>query len=163
MTTDVKQIYVESLRNTHAAEKQGLVQIEQQLKGLDDYPDYAALLRAHVQTTSDQLGRIEAALGDAGGGTAGLREAVTKAAGAVGAAVHGVMPDATLKNLYAGYAFQHEQVAAYLSLAEIADAAGFPQHRGWIGQSLEEERRAAREVEAIVAPVTRAFLARAAR
>ena len=37
MSTDVKSMYQESLRNTHAAEKQGLTQMETQVKGLDDF------------------------------------------------------------------------------------------------------------------------------
>ncbi len=32
--------------------------------------------------------------------------------------------DETLKNLYAAYAYQHDQIAAYRSLIVIAEAAG---------------------------------------
>ena len=156
--TDAKTIYQQSLRNTHAAEKQGLVQMESQIKGLDAYPDYQALLRRHVATTQGQIARLEAEMDEAGAGGAGAREAVTAAVGAVGSAVHAVMPDATLKNLYAGYAFQFEQIAAYTSLAVIAEAAGHGGHAGWIAETIEEERAAAAEVEAIIPGVTRTFL-----
>jgi ferritin-like metal-binding protein YciE len=158
MTTDVRSIYQESLRNTHAEERQGLTQMEAQVKGLDAYPDYQALLQRHVATTRTQIGRIEAALEAAGAGCGGLREAVTNAVGAAGTALHGVMPDTTLKNLYAGYAFQFHQIAAYKSLAVIAEAAGFGADKGWIDQTIAEEEAAAREVEAIIPSVTRAFL-----
>ncbi|WP_174278571.1 DUF892 family protein [Sphingomonas bacterium] len=158
MTTDVKAIYTQSLRNTHAAEHQGLVQMQAQVKGLDGYPAYQALLERHIGTTQTQLERLEHALAAAGAGGGGLREAVTTAAGTVGAAVHGVMPDATLKDLYAGYAFQFEQIAAYRSLAVIAAAAGHGADAGWIEQSVAEEQAAAREVEELIEPVTRQFL-----
>lgn len=157
---DAQHMYKQSLQNTHATEAQGLQQIELQLRGLDDYPQYAALLRRHVETTKSQLQRIEKALDEAGGSAATLREAVTAAVGTVGAAVHAVTPDTTLKNLYAGYAFQGEQIAAYTSLAVIAQAAGFAQHQGWIAESLAEEKAAAQQVEAIIEPVTRTFLAK---
>lgn len=160
MTTDVKSIYQESLRNTHAEESQGLAQMEQQVKGLEAYPDYAALLNRHIATTREQLRRIESAIEAAGTSVAGLREAVTGAVGTAGNAVHGVMPDATLKNLYAGYAFQYHQIAAYKSLAVIAEAAGFGGDAGWIGQTIAEEEAAARDVEAIIPSVTRIFLAK---
>ncbi|MCJ2108058.1 ferritin-like domain-containing protein [Methylobacterium sp. E-041] len=44
-------IYADALRNTRALEKQGLEQMERQLSGLERYPDYAAVLRRHVNTT----------------------------------------------------------------------------------------------------------------
>lgn len=160
MSTDVKSMYQEALRNTHAMEHQGLVQMRNQVKGLGDYPDYASLLNQHIATTEGQLARLEAEIDEAGAGSAGLREAVTTAAGAVGATVHGVMPDATLKNLYAGYAFQHEQIAAYTSLKVLAQAAGHGDHAGWIDQTIDEERTAAKAVEAIIAPVTTKFIER---
>ena len=158
MSNDLPSIYQQSLRNTHAAEHQGLVQMQAQVKGLGDYPEYQALLERHIETTKGQIARLDAEMVEADAGSAALRETVTTAAGAVGAAVHGVMPDATLKNLYAGYAFQFEQIAAYQSLAVIADAAGHGGHAGWIAESLEEERAAAREVEALIEPVTRQWL-----
>ena len=158
MSNDLPSIYQQSLRNTHAAEKQGLVEMGLQIKSLDPYPEYKALLDQHIRTTEGQLARLDAAMEEAGAGSAALREAVTSAVGTVGTAVHGVMPDATLKNLYAGYAYQFEQIAAYQSLAVIAEAAGFGGHRGWIEQSLEEEREAARQVEALIEPVTRTWL-----
>ena len=157
---DVKHIYTQSLQNTHAAEQQGLQQMELQIPSLGDYPDYAALLRTHVEVTKRQLQQIEQALDDVGASTAGLRETVTGAVGTVGAAVHGIMPDATLKNLYAGYAFQGEQIAAYTSLAVIAEAAGYPQHGSWIAAAIREEKSAADAVEKIIGSVTSQFLAK---
>lgn len=158
MSTDVASMYQQALRNTHAMEHQGLVQMQAQVKGLDDYPDYAALLARHIETTKRQIARIDAEMDEADAGSATLREAVTTAAGAVGAAVHGVMPDATLKNLFAGYAFQHEQIAAYQSLKVLAEATGHGGHASWIDETLEEERSAAKEVEALICPVTTAFI-----
>lgn len=60
MTMDAKTIYLGSLYNTHAAERQGLTQMEKQVGTLDAYPQYKALLQRHIETTRAQLGRIEA-------------------------------------------------------------------------------------------------------
>lgn len=158
MSNDLPSIYQQSLRNTHAAEKQGLVEMGLQIKSLDPYPDYKALLQQHIKTTEGQLARLDAAMAEVGAGSAALREAVTSAVGTAATAVHGVMPDATLKNLYAGYAYQGEQIAAYQSLAIIAEAAGHAGHRGWIEELLEEERAAAAQVEKLIEPVTRRWL-----
>lgn len=156
--SDIQTIYLSSLRNTHAAEKQGLEQMERQLDGLERYPDYAALLRSHIGVTKGQLQRIEQALSDAGGDVSSFKEMVTSTAGTIGAAVHGLAQDETLKNLYAGYAYQFEQIAAYKSLKEIARVAGFPQHSLWIDQSIGEEENAADAVERLIAPVTQQYL-----
>ncbi len=59
MTTDARSIYTTALRNTHAMEQQGLQQMEIQVSRLERYPDYAALLRQHIDTTRQQLQRLE--------------------------------------------------------------------------------------------------------
>ena len=160
MPTDAKTLYQGSLSATHAAENQGLTQMERQLGGLDSYPEYAALLRRHIVVTKEQLDRIERALKDAGGSVSGIKEAVTNTAGAIGATVHAMFGDETLKNLYAGYAFQYHQIAAYTSLATIAEEAGFSIHRSWIEKSVAEEKEAAKAVEALIEPVTRTYMKR---
>ena len=158
MPTDIKTIYQGSLTATHAAEQQGLQQMETQLPGLHDYPDYAALVQRHISTTKAQIERLERAMNEAGISPSKLKEGVTSVIGSVGAAVHGAFPDSQLKNLYAGYAYQHEQIAAYQSLAVIAEQAGFASHRSWIEQSLAEERDGAAAAEKLIEPVTRTYL-----
>lgn len=158
MSTDAKAVYNSSLSATHAAEKQGLQMMETQLTHLQDFPDYAALLERHCATTREQIARIERALEETGGSTSAIKETVTQTAGTIGAAVHAVFPDTHLKNLFAGYGYQYHQIAAYSSLAVLADAAGFPQHRQWIEQSRSEEKQAADAVEPLIEPVTRKYL-----
>lgn len=158
MSTDSKTVYLGSLRNTHAAEQQGLQQMERQLDGLEHYPEYAALLRRHIEVTRTQLERIENALAEAGGSVSTVKEAVTSTAGTVGAAVHALAQDETLKNLYAGYAYQFEQIAGYRSLSVIARRAGFSQHTSWIEQSIREEEEAAKAAAALIEPVTEQYL-----
>ncbi len=55
MATDAKSLYVTALRNTHALESQGLQQMESQVKGLGNYPEYERLLRDHIEVTRRQL------------------------------------------------------------------------------------------------------------
>ncbi len=66
MATDARSIYTTALRNTHAMEQQGLQQMEAQVSRLESYPDYAALLRRHIETTREQLARLEQALQSVG-------------------------------------------------------------------------------------------------
>ena len=158
MTTDARAIYASSLRNTHALEQQGLQQMEIQIPRLEHYPDYAALLRQHIETTRGQIARLDQALQAVGESPSTLKETVTSVVGTVGATVHALTQDETLKNLYAGYAFQYQQIAAYRSLIAIAEAAGEAAHSAGFRQSIQEEELAAQQVADIIEPVTRRYV-----
>jgi ferritin-like metal-binding protein YciE len=158
MATDARSIYVTALRNTHAMEQQGLQQMEAQVSRLERYPDYVALLQRHIQTTRQQLARLEQALQSAGESISSIKETVTTVAGTIGATVHGLFQDETLKNLYAGYAYQYEQIGAYRSLITIAESAGETAHVSAFQQSVREEEQAAQEVAGIIEPVTRRYV-----
>ncbi|HEY8381323.1 MAG TPA: DUF892 family protein [Microvirga sp.] len=158
MTTDARSLYAIALRNTHAMEAQGLRQMEIQVSRLERYPQYEALLRRHIETTRQQLNRLEQALEGEGESISALKEVVTNVAGSIGATVHSLFKDETLKNLYAGYAYQYEQIGAYRSLITIAEMAGATQHVSHFRQSLQEEEQAAQQVADIIEPVTRTYV-----
>lgn len=158
MSTDARSIYTTALRNTHAMEQQGLRQMELQVSRLERYPQYEALLRRHIEVTREQLARLEKAVEASGESISGFKEAVTGVAGTVGATVHGLFQDETLKNLYAGYAYQYEQIGAYRSLITIAEMAGDTSHVASFRKSLQEEEQAADQVAGIIEPVTRTYV-----
>lgn len=156
--TDINAIYAGALRNTRALEKQGLEQMERQLSGLERYPDYAAVLRRHVETTRVQIDRLDKALGAIDESASTLKETATSVAGSIGAVMHKAAQDETLKNLYAGYAYQYDQVAAYRSLAVIAERAGRSDQVSSFRSAVEEETKAAEEIAALIEPVTKTYL-----
>ena len=160
MATDPKSLYATSLRNTHALESQGLQQMESQVKGLQNYPEYERLLRDHIEVTRGQLQRLEKAMGDLGESPSALKEAVTNLAGRIGATVHALAQDETLKNLYAGYGYQYDQIAAYRSLIVFAEAAGRTDHVAGFRQAIEEEKRGAQGVDGLIETVTRQYIER---
>ena len=160
MATEIKDIYVTALRNTRALEKQGLEQMERQLSGLTHYPDYATVLRGHIPVTRSQMERLDTALSAVGESASSLKETATSLAGTVGAAVHAVAGDETLKNLYAGYAYQYDQIAAYRSLIVIAEAAGQSAQVAGFKTSIEEEKKGAAAIDGIIESVTKTYLAR---
>lgn len=158
MTVDAKTLYAGALHNTHALESQGLQQMESQIKGLQNYPEYSQVLQNHIGVTRGQLRRLEQAMGDLGETPSTLKETVTNIAGQVGAAVHALAQDETLKNLYAGYAYQYDQIAAYRSLIVFAETAGHAGHVAGFRQAIEEETRGAQAVDGIIEPVTRKYI-----
>ncbi|WAJ27878.1 DUF892 family protein [Antarcticirhabdus aurantiaca] len=160
MADTPRSLYAVALRNTHAMETQGLRQMESQVKGLEHYPDYERLLREHITVTKAQVQRLESAMIDLGESTSSLKEAVTNTVGKIGAAVHALAQDETLKNLYAGYAYQYEQVAAYRSLIVFAKGAGQTAHTAGFQLAIDEERRAAEAVDRLIEEVTQKYIAR---
>lgn len=156
--TDIGTIYAGALRNTRALERQGLEQMERQLSGLERYPEYAAVLRRHVEVTKGQIDRLDKALEAVGESPSSLKETVTSVAGSIGAVVHAVAQDETLKNLYAGYAYQYDQVAAYRSLAVIAERAGQSDKAAGFRTAVEEETKGAEDIAALIEPVTKTYL-----
>ncbi|GJE52475.1 Protein YciE [Methylobacterium tardum] len=157
-STDIGTIYAGALKNTRALERQGLEQMERQLSGLERYPDYAAVLRRHVETTKGQLARLDKALESIGESPSTLKETVTSVAGSIGAVAHAVTQDETLKNLYAGYAYQYDQVAAYRSLVVVAVRADKSDHVAGFRAAVEEETKVAEEISALIEPVTKTYL-----
>ncbi len=158
MANDVGSIYSVALHNTHAEESQGLRQMQNQLAGLENYPQYAQILRDHIPVTEGQLKRLEQAMQAVGTSPSTFKEMVTQTAGTIGAAVHALAQDETLKNLYAGYAYQYHQIAAYRSLIAIAESAGHTEHVALFRQSLDEEKRAADRVDGLIEQITRHYV-----
>ena len=64
--------------------------------------------------------------------------------------------DAVLKTLFAGYAFQHDQIAAYRSLIVIAKAAAHPTKA--CEMTITEEMEAAKAIDGIIEDVMSRYL-----
>lgn len=158
MTTDIKDIYATSLRNTRAAELQGVHTMTTVLKGLEHYPDYERVTRQHLDTTHGQIARLDAALKAIGESSSTIKDTVTSAVGLVAGAAHAVAGDETLKNLYAAYAYQHDQIAAYRSLIVIAEAAGQTAQVPEFKKTIEEEEAGAKALSDIIETTTKTYL-----
>ena len=160
MTTDIKDIYATSLRNTRAAELQGVHTMTTVLKGLEHYPDYERVTRQHLDTTHGQIARLDAALKAIGESSSTIKDTVTSAVGLVAGAAHAVAGDETLKNLYDAYAYQHDQIAAYRSLIVIAEAAGQSAQVPEFKKTVEEEGAGAKALSDIIEKTTKTYLTR---
>ena len=156
--TDIQAIYTTALQNTHALEQQGLQQIEHQLSGLGQYPQYKSALESQKRIDVKHMERLDKALAAVGGAKSGLKEGVMSVAGKLGAAVHATAQDETLKNLYAGYAYQFDKVAAYKSLAVIAEAAGYGDAASDFRTSMQEDKASADVIDGMIESITREYL-----
>ena len=158
MEQNVRDIYVSSLRNTHALETEALQIIRRQLERVEAYPEMAQLLRRHEKETEQQQARLAKALESLSESPSTLKEGFMGIMGNLAALAHAPASDEILKNTFANLAFENYEIAAYESLIVIAKAAGETQFVPDFEQSLREERATADEIARLVAPTTQKFV-----
>ncbi len=158
MATDIRSIYVTALQNTHAVEMQALQIMERQVERLQTYPEMEAALRRHIQETHGQRDRLEEALSSLSEKPAALKEGFLGMVGNMMALGHTPAQDEILKNTYANHAFENFEVAAYMSLLVITEAAGGSAHLSAFEQSLKEEQAMAAKVASLIRPTTQRYL-----
>jgi ferritin-like metal-binding protein YciE len=78
--------------------------------------------------------------------------------GNVAAALHAPAPDEVLKNTFANFAFEHQEIAAYTSLIAMAQRVGDPQSIPLLEASLKEEEAMAEWIRGQIVPTTERFM-----
>jgi ferritin-like metal-binding protein YciE len=159
MTTDARSIYVAALKSTHALELQALQIMERQVERLKNYPEMEAALRAHIEETHGQRGRLEDALTKLGEGPSVIKEGVLGFVGNMMALGHTPAQDEILKNAFANQAFENFEIAAYRSLIVIAQQAGGASQLAAFEQSLGEEEAMSKTVAELIVPTTQKYMA----
>jgi ferritin-like metal-binding protein YciE len=161
-TQETRSVFVTGLRNAHALETEAEQIIKRQLERLDDYPQMAEMLRAHLQETERQKERLDQILGSMSESTSTLKEGAMSLMGNMAAMAHMPADDEVLKNTFADLAFENYEIAAYKSLITMAEACGASNATGLLRQSLQEEQRMARWIDDHVEEITRQYIARRA-
>lgn len=159
MTSDVKDLYVTALRNTHAMELQALQIMERQVERLENYPEMAQALRRHIEETHVQRDRLESALGALGEGPSHVKEGVLGLVGNLMALGHTPASDEVVKNALANQAFENYEIAAYRALLTIGQKMpGTDGHLSAFQDSLREEENMARLAADLVGPTTARYV-----
>ncbi len=150
----LRSIFVTGLQNAHAVEHQALALIDRQLDRLVHYPDVAERLRLHRRETEDQIGRLEAILGEMRESPSGLKDMALGLIGNLAALAHAPAPDEVLKNSFVTLAFENFEIASYRSLMTLAEAGSFQHALPLLGASLAEEEAMAAWVEEHIPAIT---------
>ena len=154
----VHEIYHTGLRNMHALEMTAIEMTERQVERLEHYPEMAARLKQHHLESEEQARRLEVILNRHGSSSSGAKNAVTSVMGNVAAALHTPAPDEVLKNTFANYAFEHQEIAAYTSLIAMAERVGDSASIGPLRQSLAEEETMAKYIQGQIVPTTARYM-----
>ena len=135
-----RTIFVTGLTNAHAMEQQALELMQRQVDRLENDPDVAARLRSHIVETQGQQKRIATILDRLGERPSGIKDAALAFMGNLAAMARAPMQDEALKNSFANNAFENYEIAAYTALLVMAEAAGIPDAKAPLEQSLAEEQ-----------------------
>ena len=149
----VHEAYHTGLRNMHALEL-----TQRQLERLENYPEMAAQLRQHNVESEAQAQRLTAILERHGTTASTTKNAVSSVMGNVAAALHAPAADEVLKNTFANFAFEHQEIAGYTSLIAMAEKLGDVASVPLLRQSLSEEQRMADWIGTHVVPTTQRFM-----
>ncbi len=154
----IHEIYHTGLRNMHALEMNAIELTERQVERLEHYPEMAARLRQHRTESEQQAQRLEAILQRHGTSSSAAKNAVTSVMGNVAAALHMPAADEILKNTFANFAFEHQEIAGYTSLIAMAERIGDTASIGPLRQSLAEEESMAKFVGEQIVPTTQRYM-----
>ncbi len=152
------ETYHTGLRNLHALEQTAIELTERQVERLENYPEMKAQLNKHHAELQEQARRLEAILQRHGTTPSTAKNTVTSVMGNVAAALHAPAPDEILKNTFANYAFEHQEIAAYTSLIAMAEQVGDSAAVPVLKQSLAEEQAMAEFIGKAIVPTTQKYM-----
>jgi len=155
---EIRSAYITGLRNMHALEMSAIELTERQTERLEHYPEMKERLARHHGESQEQARRLEGILQRMDSSTSSAKNTVSSVMGNVAAALHTPAQDEVLKNTFANFAFEHQEIAAYTSLLVMAEAVGDTAALQPLRQSLSEEQAMADWIEAHIVPTTRRYL-----
>ena len=152
------EIYHTGLRDMHALEMMAVEMTERQVERLENYPAMKAKLSQHHAESQEQARRLQEILDRHGSSTSSVKNTVTSVMGNVAAALHAPASDEILKNTFANFAFEHQEIAGYTSLIAMAEMIGDTPSVTSLRQSLSEEQAMADWIGSQIVPTTRRFM-----
>lgn len=158
--TEIRDIFVNGLKNAHAMESQAISIMKSQVSRIENYPEIAQRLEIHVRETQGQLERLATILESLGEGNSTLKDTALSLTGSLAALGHVIAVDEILKNSFANFAFENYEIAAYQSLITVGARGGYSTAVETLRKSLAEEIDMARWLDENLEKVTLKYVAR---
>lgn len=157
-----RDFYIVGLRNQHAVENQAIELLERQIGRLENYPELSDRMREHIAESKMQIQRIDELLSATGTSASSLKDTAMSLLGNLMAIGHAPAPDEVVKNTLANYAFEHYEIASYMTLLTLADEAGLAAAKSPLTESLREEQKMAQWIADHMKATTQRFVERSA-
>ena len=146
------------LRDAHAMERATIGNLDRLQGRFGRYPQFVTRLQQHWIESQDQAARLERSLNRLGAEPSAIKDTTTRLLGVVESFVAGMSADEVLKDCIATYAFEHFEIACYISLAAAARAAEEPEIERMCEEHLQQERAMADWLEQRIPEVTQDYL-----
>ena len=142
-----REMLIVGLRNAHGLERQAIEMLERNVERLEHYPELRQQLTRHLAESREQQAMVEECLSELGESSSSLKDTVMGLAQNMQQMMHAAADDEVLKNSFAGYAFEHFEIAAYTALEIFAERAG-EAHIARVARTIcDQERRMAEWLE----------------
>lgn len=149
------------LRDAHAMEKQAESILQGQIKRIENYPELARRMQAHLEETRSQRERLEACLKRRDTSASGVKD-VSAQFTAMMQNVSGIFAgDEIMKGVLASYTFEAMEIASYRILAAAAQAEGDIQTAHLCMEICQEEEAMADWLQEHMPGITTVLLKRA--
>lgn len=148
------------LRDAHAMEKQAESILEGQVKRIENYPELAERMKAHLKETTSQRERLEACMERRGTSTSSVKDVSAKFTATMQNLGGVFAGDEVVKGLLASYAFESMEIASYRILAEAAAAEGDQETARLCKELCQEEEAMAEWLKEHTPSITTQFLGR---
>ena len=153
-----KQEFVSWLRDAHAMEVATIDNISRIIPHLSGFPEVADRYSRHFEESQGQAARLERALDLCNAHRSTVKETAMRGVGIAESFITKFSPDAPLKDLLAGYAYEHFEIISYRSLIAAAEHLGETQVASLCRMSLQEEEDMADVIARNIASVTGHYL-----
>jgi ferritin-like metal-binding protein YciE len=158
--THARDNFVAWLRSAHAMEEQAIALLSAQVRRIESYPDLKARLTQHLEETRLHAELLKQLLDKSSGSASSIRDAAARLS-AVAQGMGGMLThDEVVKDLTAGYAFEHLEIGTYRVLIAAADELGDEEARAVFARILDQEEKMAQWFGDHLDGLTRVFLMR---
>lgn len=157
---DIREHYLDWLRDAHAMEEQALTMMQSTAERLKNFPALRERIEAHAVETRRQATDLRKLLDERGSGPSLVKDTLGKMV-ASGQVLSGLFAtDEVVKATMASYTFEHMEIAAYKALISAARVLDDEVAIAVFERHLKEERAMADWLLGQMDQVARAFLAR---
>ena len=140
---NARTMMITGLKNAHGLEQQAIEMLERNAERLEHYPSLKQRVQQHLEESRSQQERVGRVLEDLGENPSSMKDTVMGMAQNAQMMTHAAASDEVLKNSYAGYAFEHFEIASYRALEIMARSAGEPRVENLAQEILREEEEMA--------------------
>jgi ferritin-like metal-binding protein YciE len=121
--------------------------LEGNVERLENYPELKAKCAEHLEESRQHQAMVRQCLEDLGESSSTIKDTAMGLVQNLQMMAHGATSDEVLKNSFAGFAFEHFEIAAYTALGVMARAAGEERIAQTAEQILRQEKEMARWLE----------------